>query len=416
MLKKKTLESRKASLLLFFYLFVMYAIVYMTKSIFSSAMASIVEDGFMTKSQTGLINAAFWFVYAIFQFFGGFAVDKFSPKKMIMIGMVGAIISNAVIYAAVIYMSRPYPVIISAWMFNAVVQFGLWPGVFKIMSTQIIPELRGKTTFWILFSGTFGAGISMLVASFVTNWRDNFIVSAITLLVSLVIYLFVDGVLVDTKSTECPSTDVKSESPEKAKMAPLLFSSGLIVLLVVCTLRVSVDNGIRMMTPVMLMETYEGLPAAISTRLSTILIVFSVFGTLVAGFVHSKITTFEPKAQIGLYVLSMIPLAMVCFVGRVHYLLILAALCVATVLLQGASPFTQSFISIRFEKYGRIGTVAGIVNAAASIGNILASYVFARMAEIMPWKWVCTSWICVIVICILLCVAVYRCWKNFLIR
>ena len=67
MVKEKYLESRRLSILLFLFLFFLYAVVYMTKNIFSSAMAIIVEDGFMTKSQTGMINAVYWFVYAIFQ-------------------------------------------------------------------------------------------------------------------------------------------------------------------------------------------------------------------------------------------------------------------------------------------------------------------------------------------------------------
>ena len=60
--KNKYLESKRLSILLFIFLFLLYAVVYMTKNMFSSAMAIIVEDGFMTKSQTGMINAVYWFV------------------------------------------------------------------------------------------------------------------------------------------------------------------------------------------------------------------------------------------------------------------------------------------------------------------------------------------------------------------
>lgn len=92
----------------------------MTKNMFSSAMATIVEEGFMTKSQTGLINAVFWLVYAPFQVVGGFAADKYSPYKLIVIGLVGAMIANIVIY-----FNQSYPVMMGAWVFNAIVQFGL---------------------------------------------------------------------------------------------------------------------------------------------------------------------------------------------------------------------------------------------------------------------------------------------------
>lgn len=98
MKNQKYLESKPLSIALFLFAFFMYAAVYMTKSMFSSAMAIIVEEGFMTKSQTGLINAAFWFTYAIFQVVGGFAADRYSPYKLIMIGLIGSALSNAVIY------------------------------------------------------------------------------------------------------------------------------------------------------------------------------------------------------------------------------------------------------------------------------------------------------------------------------
>ena len=98
MKSQKYLESKKLSIILLLSIFLLYAVVYMTKNVFSSAMASIVEEGFMTKSQTGLINAVFWFVYAPFQIVGGFAADKYSPYKLILIGLIGGLISNIIIY------------------------------------------------------------------------------------------------------------------------------------------------------------------------------------------------------------------------------------------------------------------------------------------------------------------------------
>ena len=154
---QKYLESKTLSIILFVFVFLLYAVVYMTKNVFSAAMASIVEEGFMTKSQTGLINAVFWFVYAPFQIVGGFAADKHSPYKLILIGLIGGLISNIIIY-----FNQSYPVLMAAWSFNAIAQFGLWPGVFKIVSTQTAPSIRGAAVFWLLFSTSVGLGMSML--------------------------------------------------------------------------------------------------------------------------------------------------------------------------------------------------------------------------------------------------------------
>ena len=167
------------------------------------------------------------------------------------------------------------------------------------------------------------------------------------------------------------------------------------------------------MTPVMLMESYDKLPAAIATRMSSVLIIFSAIGTFVAGFVQRNITKNESKAQILLYAISLLPLVVVCFLGYIHYIWILMALSVAIMLIHGAAPFSQSFVALHFKNYGRIGTVSGILNATASVGNVLASYVFAKMAETMPWRGVTASWLITMVVCGILCVAVLPRWTRF---
>lgn len=409
MKSQKYLESKKLSIILFIFIFLLYAVVYMTKNVFSSAMASIVEEGFMTKSQTGLINAVFWFVYAPFQIVGGFAADKYSPYKLVLIGLIGGLISNIIIY-----FNQSYPVIMAAWSVNAIAQFGLWPGVFKIVSTQTSPSIRGAAVFWLMFSTSVGLGMSMLAASFVKHWQQNFIVAIVVLFVTIVSFIILYSCL-EKKMVVKENKEIETKKEtQKAPMKPLMFSSGLIVFLIVCLLRVAIDNGIKMMTPVMIMESYENIPAAIATRMSTVLVIFSAIGILIAGFMKSNIMGNEPKAQIILMGMSVPVLLLVCFVGKVHYLWVLAALSIAVALVHGAAPFGQSYIALRFEKYGRIGTVSGLLNATASMGNILASYVFAKMAELMPWRMVTASWLVVIIVCIILCTAVLKRWTRFI--
>ena len=122
----------------------MYALVYMTKNCFSSAMASIVAEGVFTKSEVGLITSLFYLVYAPFQIFGGFVADKKSPEMLIKIGLIGGGISNLVIF-----FNQNYYVILVSWVFNGIVQFALWPSVFKIVSSQLVRSDRGNNVFLI---------------------------------------------------------------------------------------------------------------------------------------------------------------------------------------------------------------------------------------------------------------------------
>ena len=77
---RKSLRDEKKSIVLFLLLFIVYALIYLTKNCFSAAMAPIVAEGIMTKSETGLIAAVFYLIYAPFQIVGGFAADRYSLR------------------------------------------------------------------------------------------------------------------------------------------------------------------------------------------------------------------------------------------------------------------------------------------------------------------------------------------------
>lgn len=81
------LENRLKSRDFFIFLWLMYSIVCMTKNCFGSAMAQIVSEGVLTKTQTGLISGVFYLVYAPLQVVGGILADKYSPEKLIKIGL-----------------------------------------------------------------------------------------------------------------------------------------------------------------------------------------------------------------------------------------------------------------------------------------------------------------------------------------
>lgn len=93
-MKNKYMENEHLSLMLFMVVAVIYCLIYMTKNCFSAAMVLLVSDGVLTKTQTGNISAMFYLIYAPFQIVGGLAADRFSPYKLIAIGLLGAAISN----------------------------------------------------------------------------------------------------------------------------------------------------------------------------------------------------------------------------------------------------------------------------------------------------------------------------------
>lgn len=406
----KYLKNEKLSIALFLALFIVNATVYMTKNMFSAAMATIVEEGVMTKAQTGAISASFWFVYAICQIFGGFAADKFSPFRLIGIGLVSGIISNLIISV-----NQSYTVIMVVWCLNAAFQFGLWPGVFKIVSSQTAPAIRGTAVFWVILSNSAGQALSLFVASLVKRWQQNFVVSAVSLIVMFVFWTVFYKNIEKSMVENTVTGGEEGKKPEnKADMKSLVRLSGFPVLALIAFLIVTINNGIKMVTPVMLTETYHNMPAAIATRLSVLLVVFSTLGMFVANFVRTKVTQHEMKAIMLLLALSLPALFVTCFVGKISYLIILAVLAVGALFIHGAYPFSNSFAAARFSDCGRNGTVSGILNGAAAVGNIFASYVIPKMSESMSWSSIVLFWIGFILAATLLAAGMMRKWTSFI--
>ena len=189
-METKYLSDYKKSALLFILIFTSYSLVYMTKNCYSAAMVHLVNEKVLTKSQTGTINSVFYLVYAPFQILGGVAADRYSPYKIIAIGVLGAAISNLLI----LFVSNYYLILI-IWAFNGAIQFGIWPGVFKIVSQGLAPSHRRNAIFYISFSSTLGLIMSYVLAGVVSGWKGNFIVSSISLFVAFAAWIIIGKIL-----------------------------------------------------------------------------------------------------------------------------------------------------------------------------------------------------------------------------
>lgn len=178
------LENKKVSRAFFAYIFIMYSVVYMTKSCFTGALSSIVAEGSLTTTQTTFILGAFYIVYAPLQLVGGIFADKYSPEMLITVGLLGGAASNIVIF-----FNQNYYVMLAVWIFNAIIQFALWPSVFKIVSSQLVRSDRKNMIFLLSLATSVGLILTRVVSSLIPShaWRYNFAVSAVSLIISAIV-------------------------------------------------------------------------------------------------------------------------------------------------------------------------------------------------------------------------------------
>lgn len=406
---RKSLTDRKRSLMLFLLVFISYSLIYMTKNCYSAAMTSIVANGIMTKSETGLIAAVFYLVYAPFQILGGVAADKYSPGKLIVIGTLGAGIANLLIY-----LTDNYIAMIIIWALNAVAQFGIWPAVFRIVTTQLAAAHRANSIFFINLSSTLGLIISYICGALIDYWKVNFLFSAIVLLVITASFYFIYGSLEKAMVPEHPAepkvAEVSKAKPKVNKLA-LIISSGMPLLLIVQVILSLLNLGTKALVPVMLMESYESVSPSLANILNILLILAGPVGSLISMI--PAVRRLSPTTTLAIFIAAILPmLVIVMFVGTLPLAFIVLALTLMMVF-AGASSLSFSYISKEFARYDCVATVSGLVNCMAALGIVLANYVFAKLADIYGWGFTTRCWLIIAAISLVLTLIAIPIWRRF---
>lgn len=402
-------EDRQKSRAFFAFLWILYAVVYLTKNCFNGALSAIVTEGMMTKSQTGLITGIFYLVYAPGQVIGGFVSDRFSPEKLIRFGLLGAALSNAVIF-----FNQNYYVMLAAWTFNAIVQFGIWPSVFKIVSSQLVRSDRKQMILLISFAGTGGLVLSYLVAAFVSDWRHNFAISAVLLVFFAVTLHFVCRWVSPCLHRDAPAKiRPDADHPGTGQSTMQVFSAnGFFYILAATLLSVVVTQSCSSLAPVMLVESYTDISPTIGNLLNIILLVSGIIGTLAANAFIIRRVKNHPKA-IAISFLFCLPACVACtLIGKIPAMGTLALMCIISCV-HNVVALIRSNYTATFVRYGKNGTAAGIINAVTAVSFMLAAYVVPLLEEALGWNLALWSWPILIALTIPLCLLAGRLFARF---
>lgn len=409
-MNKRYISDHRTSVLLFVFIWVMYAVVYMTKNCYTAAMAGIVANGIMTKSETGLIAACFYLSYAPFQVVGGKLADKYPPEVLLIIGLAGAAVSNLLIY-----LNQNYIFMLIVWTFNGAIQFGIWPGVFKIVSSQLETTYRKKAIFLISLSSSSGLALAYIVAAFIKDWRNNFLLSAILLFfftaATAVVYFFINR-----KATfeEAPIVQASSSAPvSTVTTKKVLFGAGLVFLLPAFIITDLVSLGTKNFAPTMLMESYDTISPMIGNFLNVFLIVASVLGALLVKFIYPRFIKEELSGIRNIAFISLPFLALCIFVGRkIPASVTVISLCIVSAC-SAIMATLRTYYSASFAKYGKNGEVAGIINACSSLGIVVQTYGLSKVADAYDWPTVFSVITALWLIFLVITSLVIPLWKKF---
>lgn len=383
-MKTRFLTNKYASLLIAISLISAYSFVCMTKNCFSAAMVFIVDEGYMTKLQTGIISGCFYVVYALMQIFGGVVVDKWNPERFITLGMLGAALANIGVY----FCYENYALTLLIWAVNAVVQFGVWPATFKLISTFIATEHRYRALTIVTLSNPMGVTVGYLVAALVGKWQYNFLVSGIGLILLALIWEIAfhsikKNIYVDD-AQEQTFDSFSHRARTHISFFKLSLNAGLILILIVAFTRTAIEQA-KSLIPTMIKESYTAVDPTFATTLNIIVLGCAALGPLLGNSLR-KIFRNEFVA-ITTLLTAALPFAIVpLWVGKINYWIIVASISVVILLASAAGFFTTTYLAVSFAQWGKDGTVAGLLNALSSLGFVAVLFGLTAIAEFLGWR------------------------------
>ena len=401
------LENKKVSREFFWFIWIVYAVVCMTKNCYNGSLASIVSEGVLSKSQTGTITAIFYLVYTPFQILGGILSDKHSPERLIKIGLIGAVIANTIIF-----FNQNYYIMLGAWAFNGIIQFGIWPSVFKIFSSQLVRSERSQMSFYISYSATAGVLFSYIFAAIIPDWRYNFAISAVFLLACVVVLQIFEKYL--NPYMKWDAKQIKEDNSKKktnVSTMKVFAASGFFLMLFGMILTVTVTQTRSSLTSVMFVENYDAVAPSLGNILTAIMILAGFAGNFIAGKFMKKVK--NEVAFIIIISIVKLPFLLACtMVGTLPVSIVITMLSVVASI-ESATELVKTYYTMYFTKYGLSGTAAGILNAGNAFGYMVAAYVMPRIVEEFGWHTLLALLPILIVIAILSFCIIIKCFSKF---
>jgi OPA family sugar phosphate sensor protein UhpC-like MFS transporter len=362
--------------LIFLVAYVTYAFSYLARLNFSVVMP-ILNEGFgFSKFSLGLIGGAYSFSYAIGQFVHGQLVEKYGPKRIILIGLLLSSLMNFLfgyVDSLVLF--------VIVWAINGFAQAAGWPSVIKMVSTSFNSRFGKIGGF---FGSCFLVGnvvawpiIGYAVSNF--GWRMAFAVPSIVLL----IFAFI--ICLTIKDVASGSLVKVSGFGWFENFRKLISSRNIIVVALAFVLLQFVRSVFTLWAPTYLFERYS-LSLEFASYFAVAIPFGGILGSIVSGWFLDRLRKISRRLILCLLVL---PLSFtVLLLYNMPFGLVGATISLFLIgfTLYGPHVIMSAVIPMEFnETYGG-ASVAGFIDGLGYLGLMFADSFSGLLVDVYGWN------------------------------
>lgn len=365
--------------------FIVYFCAYIGRLNLSASLDSIMHDMKVLETAGGTLQTVFAIVYAAGQFVFGALVDRLSPKKMIITGLLGSALANALFSFA-----GSFVVLCMLWAFNGAFQSMLWTPIVRLIAAHFTGKRRQRASFTMSFTlagGHLAAwGLAVQLQKWF-GWRTAFLIPCFVLTGAAVVALVMMPNIGKNVNKE------EKEAVSDIKKAPVrfLFATGLLFLLIA-----SVSNGFLRDGVITWGPTILGMDDGMFTL---IIPVINLFGILAGATIVRAFNTHLRSIAGFMMATCLIPSVLLFALSGSAVWTMALMLGLMSAILYGSNTLFTVLMPMEYDKSGRVGLVAGLIDSFIYVGSALAGTLTGFMRESTgTWTGVYGLWIAVSVL------------------
>ena len=376
-----------------------YMVSYITRINYGAVISEIEASTSMSRALLSMAVTGSFITYGAGQIVSGFFGDRFSPKKLVLYGLITTVMMNFLIPLC----SSPY-LMTAVWCVNGFAQSFMWPPMVKIMTSLLSADEYKKITVKVSWGSSCGTIAVYLVSPLIISlvgWRGVFVFSAIC---GLIIIFVWNKFACDVPVKEAVRTIRKSD---KSLFAPVMLCIMLAIIL-----QGMLRDGITTWMPSYIAQTYD-LSNVISILTGVILPVFSIICFHITSSLHRRLFV-NPILCSGVIfgAGAVAAVALYIFTGNNAALSVILS-AILTGCMHGVNLILICMIPSYFTKRGNVSTVSGVLNSCTYIGSAISTYGIAALSENFGWDFTLFTWLIIGVVGTAVCLISAVPWTKF---
>ncbi len=414
-LEKKKITDARMIALLFWLCWLAYFCTYIGRLNYNASIAEILKAEHISKAQAGLISTCSFFTYGIGQLCNGLIGDRVSSKWMMFTGLVVSAMVNILMGAA-----HSVTTMTILWGINGFAQSMTWSPIIKLFSDYLPARNRVKASVNISTSYALGTLVSYVLAAFciaVSSWRATFFSAAFLMFIVAIIW-FIGLTKIERYSQahgvieQDAPMDPAFEQTNTTSFRRLMVASGILFMGIAVVMHGILKDGVTTWVPTYISEIFQ-MGSSASILATTLLPIINLSGVYVSSWVNEKWLKNEMLTSSFFFVLSILALLCLIFLGNRNVFLAVLLLSITTSSMVGINTMIICVIPLYFAKSGKSASATGVLNSFTYLGSAVSSYGIGAISGAMGWNFTIVVWIAIAAIGLVFCLVTSRRWLHF---